>query len=767
MPFEGLPPQRPTYKRLPHVDPALPASERIARTKALNEERLRKGAAYRAKIAENAQRAPLRLAQLRESLLGRDGSKRKAAQEDHEGPELSYGDLVDVDAPSTDRMDRYDQLRAERIKNESDQLAKGAETRFRNKMMAKHRFAPSLEAERELWEAADEAPAFPNLSEYEFPNWASVPASKQNVDESLDLTDADLTELSPRELARYERDQELAREVAAFQKDLKKPRAIPPSLEKKFATKQEMDAARSEREQRERKPRATPPSLEKRFATKQEMDAARSEREQRERGVNLDKNSGGDLQRVQISDLKAKQEALLEYPRVQVQRINAKAESIADTFEAKTGVPIEAYLAGTLETFDRLRISAQNIGSALSRPFRFVQGIFSGGRPTGDIVEELSPQAILEQYEHTRTQAEEAQAALVSAEVNAQRIQDQIDQLEMTSADYRAKKDADWDRAEHAKNLGTLGRSGGGAAGLFRSDRSQPRGREAVVAETTDESQWDSSAPRISHRDLSYNFNPLTSSPSLRKLAPLYAKPGPSRTNGMKGYEDYDNVMDIPGFAERYNTLSDEEEAPDTQAISPEAAPWRDGGSIDTREEAQTMLDKAMDEARLSIERNINVVDTKIASEIADEAFELLLGDIGSQDEGAIRLDRLGRYMPFLPSIEQDLIGERPTAELYRALVRPETHRALRQLIVDSLKKLRLPSTEHASEGTLNNIASLLLVTLQAKATILLKQQQNNPPTFVRSAENNLDDGPEVSLSDREFNPEDFSDLLDEIDKES
>lgn len=719
MPFEGLPPQRPTYKRLPHVDPTLPASERIARTKALNEERLRKGAAFRAKFAERTKHAPKRLEELREKLLSPKSAKRPT-----EGPELSYGDLVDVDLPpSDDRMDRYDQLRADRIKNESEQLAYGAQTRFRNKMIAKHRFTPSEEAERKLWEAADEAPAFPQPSEYDFSNWASVPMAKQNVDESIE---ADLTELSSRELAQYHRDQELAREVAAFQRDLKKPRATPPSLEKKFATKQE-------------------------------MAATRYERERQESSVVLNEDMNRDVQSMRIRDLKANQQAIVEYPRAQVQALQAKTESIASDFEAKTGVPIEAYLAGTLGTIDRLRISAQNIGSALGQPFRFVKGIFAGGRPSDEGGKELSPQAILERYEHARAQAEEAQAALVSAEVNAQRIQDQIDQLEMTSADYRAKKDADWDRAEHARNLGALGRSrGGSAAGLFRSERSQPREHGAVATETTDPSEWDSSAPRVAHRDLSYNFNPLTSSPSLRKLDPLYAKPGPSRTNGIKGYEEYDNVMDIPGFEDRYNDLSDEEEMPTrASAISPEAAPWSDSGPS---------FVKALEQvgAHMGVDRNTGMA-------IADTTYELLEND--ANEERASQADRrfrlLGQYITHLNTIEQDLIGERPAEELYRALVRPETHSALRSLIVESLKKLDIQSLPKNDREQLNEVASLLLTALQAKAMTITPpaQRKNNPPTFVRNADKELDDdAPEVSLSN-EFDPDDFSDLLDGLDK--
>lgn len=721
MPFEGLPPQRPTYKRPPHVDPALPASERIARTKALNEERLRKGAAFRAKFAEQTKQAPKRLEELREKLLSPKSAKRPT-----EGPELSYGDLVDVDLPpSDDRMDRYDQLRADRIKNESEQLAYGAQTRFRKKMFAKHRFAPSAEAERNLWEAADDAPAFPQPSEYDFSNWASVPTAKQTVDDSIE---ADLTELSPRELAQYHRDQELAREVAAFQRDLKKPRSTPPSLEKKFATKQE-------------------------------MAAARYERERQESSVVLNEDMNRDVQSMRIRDLKAKQDAIVEYPRAQVQALQVKTESIASDFETKTGVPIEAYLAGTLGTIDRLRISAQNIGSALGQPFRFVKGIFAGGRPSDEGGKELSPQAILERYEHARAQAEEAQAALVSAEVNAQRIQDQIDQLEMTSADYRAKKDADWDRAEHARNLSTLGRSkSGSAAGLFRSERSQPHKQEAVLAETTDPSEWDSSAPRVAHRDLSYNFNPLSSSPSLRKLAPLYAKPGPSRTNGIKGYEEYDNVMDIPGFTDRYNDLSDEEEMPTrASAISPEAAPWSDErpSFVDTLERVG---------AHMGVDRNTGMA-------IADTTYELLEND--ANEERASQADRrfrlLGQYITHINTIEQDLIGERPAEELYRALVRPETHSALRSLIVESLKKLDIQSLPKNDREQLNEVASLLLTALQAKAMTIPPpaQRKNNPPTFVRTADKNLDDdAPEVSLSN-EFDPNDFSDLLDDLDKEA
>lgn len=717
MPFEGLPPQRPTYKRPPHVDPALPASERIARTNALNEERLRKGAAFRAKFAEQAKQAPKRLEDLREKLLSPKSAKRPT-----EGPELSYGDLVDVDLPpSDDRMDRYDQLRADRIKNESEQLAYGAQTRFRNKMIAKHRFTPSAEAERNLWEAADDAPAFPQPSEYDFSNWASIPTAKQTVDESIE---PDLTELSPRELAQYHRDQELAREVAAFQRDLKKPRAAPPSLEKKFATKQE-------------------------------MAAARYEREQRESGALLNDTRERDAQNVQIRNLKANQEAIVEYPRAQVRALQAKTESIASDFEAKTGVPIEAYLAGTLGMADRLRISAQNISSAFGQPLRFVKGMFAGGRPSDEGGKELSPQAIVEQYEHARTQAEEAQAALVSAEVNAQRIQDQIDQLEMTSADYRAKKDADWDRAEHARNLATLGRSSGGAANLFRSDRSQLRADTPVAMETTDPSEWDSSAPRTAHRDLSYNFNPLTSSPSLRKLAPLYAKPGPSRTNGIKGYEAYDNVMDIPGFEDRYNNLSDEEELPTrASAISPEAAPWSDErpSFVDTLERVG---------AHMGVDRNTGMA-------IADTTYELLEND--ANEERASQADRrfrlLGQYITHLNTIEQDLIGERPAEELYRALVRPETHSALRPLIVESLKKLDIQSLPKNDRVQLNEVATLLLTALQAKAMTIPPpvQRKNNPPTFVRNADKKPDDdAPEVSLSD-EFDPNDFSDILDNLD---
>jgi hypothetical protein len=720
MPFEGLPPQRPTYKRPPHVDPALPASERIARTNTLNEERLRKGAAFRAKFAEQAKQAPKRLEDLREKLLSPKSAKRPT-----EGPELSYGDLVDVDLPpSDDRMDRYDQLRADRIKNESEQLAYGAQTRFRNKMIAKHRFAPSAEAERNLWEAADAGPAFPQPSEYDFSNWASVPTTKQNIDESIE---ADLTELSPRELAQYHRDQELSREVSAFQRDLKKPRAAPPSLEKKFATKQE-------------------------------MAAARYEREQRESGGSLNDTRERDAQNVQIRNLKANQQAIVEYPRAQVRALQAKTESIASDFEAKTGVPIEAYLAGTLGTMDRLRISAQNIGSALGQPFRFVKGIFAGGRPSDEGGKELSPQAIVEQYEHARTQAEEAQAALVSAEVNAQRIQDQIDQLEMTSADYRAKKDADWDRAEHARNLATLGRSSGGAANLFRSDRSQLRADTPVAMETTDPSEWDSSAPRTAHRDLSYNFNPLTSSPSLRKLAPLYAKPGPSRTNGIKGYEAYDNVMDIPGFEDRYNNLSDEEEIPTrASAISPESAPWSDErpSFVDTLERVG---------AHMGVDRNTGMA-------IADTTYELLEND--ANEERASQADRrfrlLGQYITHINTIEQDLIGERPAEELYRALVRPETHSALRPLIVESLKKLDIQSLPKNDRVQLNEVATLLLTALQAKAMTIPPpaQRKNNPPTFVRTADKKLDDdAPEVSLSD-EFDPDDFSDILDNLDNKA
>lgn len=679
MPFEGLPPQRPTYKRPPHVDPALPASERIARTNTLNEERLRKGAAFRAKFAEQAKQAPKRL---------------------------------------------YDQLRADRIKNESEQLAYGAQTRFRIKMIAKHRFAPSAEAERNLWEAADAGPAFPQPSEYDFSNWASVPTTKQNIDESIE---ADLTELSPRELAQYHRDQELSREVSAFQRDLKKPRAAPPSLEKKFATKQE-------------------------------MAAARYEREQRESGGSLNDTRERDAQNVQIRNLKANQQAIVEYPRAQVRALQAKTESIASDFEAKTGVPIEACLAGTLGMADRLRISAQNISSAFGQPFRFVKGMFAVGRPSDEGGKELSPQAIVEQYEHARTQAEEAQAALVSAEVNAQRIQDQIDQLEMTSADYRAKKDADWDRAEHAGGLAALGRSSGGATSLFRSDRSRLRADTSVAMETTDPSEWDSSAPRTAHRDLSYNFNPLTSSPSLRKLAPLYAKPGPSRTNGIKGYEAYDNVMDIPGFADRYGDLSDEEEIPTrASAISPESAPWSDErpSFVDTLERVG---------AHMGVDRNTGIA-------IADTTYELLEND--ANEERASQADRrfrlLGQYITHINTIEQDLIGERPAEELYRALVRPETHSALRPLIVESLKKLDIQSLPKNDREQMNEVATLLLTALQAKAMTIPPpaQRKSNPPTFVRTADRKLGGGaPEVSLSD-EFDPDDFSDILDNLDNKA
>lgn len=468
--------------------------------------------------------------------------------------------------------------------------------------------------------------------------------------------------------------------------------------------------------------------------------------------------------------------AVLADARASAARAEARVNAVGAEFRQATEVDIEAYLAGTASFADRAKVAMKNVGAALKKPWNFVKGIFTP-RPAADLEPDtLSPQAIIEQYEAARAAAAEAHARTIQPEGDAMRIQEQINALGRTAKEQEAYDIAAHQRAMRARADYAVSRNEGkGGVGPFLStQRPDSNSNTAARFESIDDDDvsvgprgYHPTALRTGHR-AEQSVNPMREMPGIRKLAPLYAGPELSRTNGIKGAEAYDNVMDVPGFADRVNSLTDEDmdsflaEAP--APISPEAAPWREtssGGS-----EAPSFIE-TLETVASAVSRN-----RQEGLKIADRAYELLEND--SDMEHARRAHErfaiMGNYAKHLDQIVKTMvkdhgsISEQDVMEFARD-TSAHGSRMLSLSLTKALKKVgrerSIPSINEADNDQLAEIALLVRTLLQAKAEIAPVRRAASPaPTYDRRTYG--DDKPDVELGG--FEPIDLDDE-DEVDR--
>ncbi len=669
-----------------------------------------------------------------------------------DAPEVSYALTDEVDLPTSDEAWReHDVARAEHIRRRSEKIADNVTQQFRNRMSYRHRYSPTPSVEAELRSRA-EAPPLPSydipseieLDEKDILDVDSKPRSRgvydddvANYIDNLPRTNARKTpppfpEAARKQRTRRDETDALLDELAAEAGPLMARRAAEDQ-----ANNKEFDAlldeikhdglggafdARREREAREAE------------AEKSAAQAARFERERQEPSVVLDGGMERDAHRMRVRDLKANQAEILAYPHAQARAMNARVEAISNSFQTKTGVPIEAYLAGTASMMDRARIAARNIGSAFKQPLQFLKGIFAAGKPTSEgAPRELSPQAIIEEYERARTQAAEAQARLADAQADAQRLQSQIDELSMPSNEFQAKQDAAWDRAEQAKNASILRRrmGPGAAATLIGTEHvpNTPRfdlglsedDLEELPDTGTNRAGYHATALRTGHRDR--GLNPLTTSPSLRKLAPLYAGPELSRTNAMKGFEEYDDVMSVPGIKESYDALTERETneflSGQPASINPERAPWSGETGPSFADSLETVA------GAVSKDRTSGIA-------IADRAYELLEEDRNPEkaQRAHERFAQLGQYMKHFEAIEKALAAREEYDEDMREAVRSPSPINLRYVnahILSAVDQVGRKNDIPAFHEQRAEIAELFSALLRAKAEAAMNTEEDVP----------------------------------------
>lgn len=473
----------------------------------------------------------------------------------NDGPELSYGDLADVDLPPEEEPWRaHHERRARRIMDESAHVAEAGGKQFRNTMIARHGYVPTPRAELGLLEDADRG-------------------MKNSFDSGLHLFDED------NKSDRASFDFRPAGEAQLGREDILDLPAVSERAHKGEVINLERSGVRGRTKERKRPEprifdgqvvREPDEALHRETAPVDADDARLPSIEQP--SVELSPEIQQDVRTMNaIAALEANKTIRLRDANDLVARAEAEASTIGQAFEATTGVSIESYLSGTASLADRIRVNTYNIGRSIKQLGAFIGGIFGPRMPEAN-QHAPSPQTLLERYENARQTVAEAQAGLAGAGVDAQKIQDQIDALTLPEEERFKRANAAFDRAERARNMHVLGRSTGVGALAFSDRPSRPRTNEAAV-ETREEPNemeqrvlenppttpdgYHPTAVRTGHRDRSHN--PLTTAPSLRKLAPLYAGPEPSRTNGMRGLESYDTVMDVPGFQDRYNAITDED----------------------------------------------------------------------------------------------------------------------------------------------------------------------------------------------------------------
>lgn len=612
-----------------------------------------------------------------------------------DAPELSYGDMVDVDIPGSEEP--VTEL------DESDII--GVDSKPRSRGVYDDEVASYIENLPRA-NGRKTPPPIPEAARNRSRN-----RDQKELDELLAELNADAAPFAARRAAESRAEQAEHQEVSDLLDEIKQD-----GLSGAFGARREREAQKARRE-------------------REAAQAARFERERQEPSVVLDEHMERDPHRMRVRNLKANQAEILDYPHAQARAMNARVDAIGNSFQAKTGVPIEAYLAGTASMMDRARIAAQNIGSAFKQPLQFLKGIFSPGKPTADgAPRELSPQAIIEQYEHARTQAAEAQARLAGAQADAQRLQNQIDELSMPSNEFRAKQDAAWDRAERAKNASILGRRIGprGAATIIGAERVantphvnldldlEEDDLEELPEAPTNRAGHHATALRTGHRDR--GFNPLTTSPSLRKLAPLYAGPELSRTNAMKGFEEYDNVMDVPGFKDRYDELTERETneflSDQPASINPERAPWSDETGPSFADSLETVA------GAVSPDRTSGIA-------IADRAYELLEEDRNPEkaQRAHERFAQLGQHMKHFDAIQKALASREEYEEDMEELVRNPSSMNLRYInahILSAVDQVGRKNNLPAFQEQRAEIAELFSALLRAKAEASLSQKEEN-----------------------------------------
>lgn len=646
------------------------------------------------------------------------------------------------------RESAYGDLRAQRIIDESNREANDGARHYRNEMVSRYGYEPTKQAERDLMEAYEAPMANPfDAGSHDF-SPAPSPLS-------------DHPDRAP--FGFHSEDELGADDILDFPNPVdRRPETV------------RLDSSNLE-EYIPATPPPLPPGAERRKRVDTALNRLNAEINRLDRGdfrheqesVVLAPELQQDVRAMNIAALEANKRQLLADARAITARADARVDAVGAEFLQATGVNIESYLAGTASFADRARIMMKNVGAALKAPLNFLKGIF-GPRPAEDITPPaVSPQALLERYEEARTAATEEHARLAGAEADAKRIQDQIDKLTLSPEALRAKDDAAWDRAERAQNAYTLARGNRGRVSAFIPRESSPVTPEPFVDDDEDVPEpprsgegYHGTTPRMNHRH--GQIDALHEIPGIRKLAPLYAGPELSRTNGIKGAEAYDNVMDVPGFADHVNSITDEDmdsflaEAP--APISPEAAPWRETSSRGS--EAPSFIE--------TLETVANAVsrDHREGLKIADRAYELLEND--SDTENARRAHErfaiMGKYAKHLDQIVKTMVQDHGSISEHDVMqiardTSPHGLRILNQYLTEALKKVgrerSIPSINEADDEQLAEITLLVRTLLQAKAEIApALPPVSSTSTFDRGT--GQDDEPELDLGG--FEPIDLDD---------